>query len=493
VSRTTSRRLAGVLALLAVTNVSATGCVAGEAYVAPARAAEDPRPNVLMITVDDASPLNLEYMPNVRRLIADRGVTLTNAVAPTPICVPARASLLTGQYAHNHGTHTISGPHGGFGSFDDRETLPVWLSTAGYDTLFVGKYLNGYGESRPSRRYVPPGWSNWRATVGKTTYNYVAPTVNVNGRVRKVRKYSSDLFSRYTVDLLTQKRRRQSPWFMMVNYVAPHAGGPREADDPLVRYPGTRHRVTTPRVAARHRDAYADLGLPTTPDMFESDTRDKARASHTAKQWSLLGRRKMQEGHQQRVESLLAVDEAVAKAVRALRRTGQLANTVITFSSDNGYLVGQHNRQSKLIHYEESLKVPMLIAGPGIPRGKRVATQVTNADLPATIAALAGATPTRTVDGVDIRPLLRQPRRDRVVPIQAWQVQDGNRRVYRGVRTDRWTYVRFADGEEELFDHADDPYQLSNLAGRRALRGPLRRMRTLTSRYNSCAGPSCRG
>ena len=495
---TTPQSWAGAIALLAVTGLATTGC-AGVSAVEPrahesvARAAVGERPNVLMITVDDASPHNLRYMPNVQRLIARRGVTLTNGVAPTPICVPARASLLTGQYAHNHGTHTIAGPQGGFRSFDDQDTLPVWLSDAGYDTLFVGKYLNGYGEGDASQRYVPPGWSQWRATVGSSTYNYVWPKVNVNGRLQRVDTYNTDLFSRYTVDLLTERRRLRKPWFMMVNYVAPHAGGPREADDPLVTHPGTRPRVTTPYVADRHRDAFDDLELPTTPDMFEADPSDKARAARASRRWSSLGRSKLREAHQQRVESLLAVDEAVAKAVRALRRTGQLRSTVISFSSDNGYLVGQHNRKAKLIHYEESLKVPMLLAGPGIPRGRRVATQVTNADLPTTIAAIAGATPTRLQDGVDIRPLLRRARQDRVVPIHAWRVRDGSRSVYRGVRTDAWTYVRFANGEEELYDHAKDPFQLSNLAKRRKHRSTVREMRSLTSRYNSCAGPSCAG
>jgi hypothetical protein len=105
------------------------------------------RPNVLMITADDAAPGDLRYMPHTRELIAERGVTFGNGVAPTPICVPARASLLTGQYTHNHKAYTIEGKGGGYKSFNSRNTLPVWLRRAGYDTMFIGKYLNGYGDA----------------------------------------------------------------------------------------------------------------------------------------------------------------------------------------------------------------------------------------------------------------------------------------------------------------------------------------------------------
>ena len=111
---------------------------------------------MLLITADDAAPGDLKYMPHARDLIADRGVTFTNGVAPTPICVPARASLLTGQYTHNHKAYTIEGKGGGFKSFDSRNALPVWLKRAGYDTLFIGKYLNGYGDAGPA----PPAASS---------------------------------------------------------------------------------------------------------------------------------------------------------------------------------------------------------------------------------------------------------------------------------------------------------------------------------------------
>lgn len=481
------RRRANIAGALALSSAAVAACAA---LVPAAQGA--PRPNILMITVDDASPGNLKYMPNVRRLIGDEGVTLTNGVAPTPICVPARASWLTGQYVQNHGARTISGPHGGFESFQDTETLPVWLQRAGYDTVLIGKYINGYGHNtligpRSEPTYVPPGWTDWYATVGGSTTNYLRPVINHNGEVAPVNQYNSYLFTKYALAELSDKRRTQHPWFMMVNYVAPHAGSPRDPDDPQ----RSVWELGTPYVPPRYRDTYRTLDLPHTPDMFEADTSDKADASGTKVVIRPAKRRAARSDYQQRVESLRVVDDSVAQEVAALRRTGQLRNTVIVFASDNGYLMGQHNKFAKPRYFEEGQKVPMLLRGPGIPRDRTVATQVTNPDLATTIAAIAGAHPVLPQDGIDVRPLLRERTVDRVVPIQAWKANDGTAELYRGVRTLHWTYVELPDGEEELYNHQQDPYQLQNVAKDPSYRSTLIRMRALTLQYINCVGESC--
>ena len=238
---------------------------------APARRADHGgltrRPNVLMITADDAAPGDLKFMPHTRELIADRGVTFTNGVAPTPICVPARASLLTGQYTHNHKAYTIYGTGGGFDSFDSHNALPTWLHDAGYDTLFIGKYLNGYGDAGSgTARHIEPGWTQWRPTVGGSTYNFMHPTLNRNGRLVRYHQYNSNLFADQTVDLLENPRRKRTPWFMWVNYVAPHTGGPLDADDPRLRYPGNpRSWVKTTKPAPRTSTGSGTSDCPSTP------------------------------------------------------------------------------------------------------------------------------------------------------------------------------------------------------------------------------------
>ena len=494
--RRATRRLSAPLALstLALSTVAVSAAMLGQPPAAADRgdAGQLGRPNILMITADDATVSDLAYMPHVRDLVADRGVTFTGAVAPTPICVPARASLLTGQYAHNHGAHTISGPHGGFDSLPDASTLPVWLSRAGYDTLFVGKYLNGYGDQPADRRYVPPGWDQWRAGVGGSTYNYLHPTLNVNGRLVRNDRYSTTLFRDHVNTLLEKRRRTRKPWFLWVNYVAPHDGGPAESDDPQVTDPENPRAMKTAHPAARYRDTMSQVPLPDLPNMFSVNDGTQSRASTPELAgWDQASRGLMQEAYQQRLESLRSVDDAVASAVRRLKRTGQYRDTVILFTSDNGYLVGQHSRVGKLLPFRSSLSIPVLMAGPGIPRGVRERTVVTNPDLAVTIADLAGARPGRRVDGRSVLDFLRRRPVHRVIPIEAWKVHDGSRLKYTGVHTGRYTYAVYADDQvPELYDHRTDPYELHNLAagGHNRL---VARMESLRRRYIDCSGDGC--
>ncbi len=482
--------------LRAAPGVLPAGAPDSSLSVVPDRALRRPagrlprRPNVLMLTVDDASVGDLSVMPRVRRLLGERGTTLRQALAPTPICVPARASLLTGQYAHNHGARTISGEGGGFAAFaDDDETLPVWLQRAGYDTMFVGKYLNGYGESSPD--YVPPGWTDWQGTVDPSTYNFAAPEVNHNGQVSQVQEYSTDLFSDLTAQILSDPARERRPWYLWVNFVAPHHGGPADPDDPQVVFPDDPAPVKTTVPAPRHRDMFADAGFPDKPNMFEEDTSDKPRISPVHRVWQGDRKAELLEAYQQRLEALQAVDEAVGRTVRTLRHTGQLADTLVIFASDNGYAVGEHNLFGKLWHYRETNGIPMVMSGPGIPRGRVSDTPVTNPDVATTIAALARAHPTRPQDGVDVLPWLRGDADTRVVPLEAYPVRGGSTPLYVGVRVGSWTYIRWLNGAEEMYDRSADPYELENLARVRAHRSERRELRALTVRYVDCRGRSC--
>lgn len=441
------------------------------------------QPNLLMITVDDATVDDLADMPAVQSQLVDQGLNLTNGIAPTPICVPARASLLTGQYTHNHGALTINGDGGGVSSFDDAGTLPVWLRDAGYDTMFVGKYLNGYGQDVPVE-YVPPGWTDWQATIDPTTYNYLQPTFSDNGQRHEWAGYSTDVISQVSQNLLAAPERADQPWYLWVNYVAPHFGGPRESDDPGLK---------TPAVAEKYRDSFADRELPTTPDMFEQDVSDKVLTGATQRRWGPEGRASLRELNQQRLESLQSVDDAVAATLDTLRRTGQLDNTYVVFTSDNGYAVGQHNVNGKLWPYEEILTVPMVISGPGLPRGTSSSTPVTNADWAPTFAALAGAMPTRAVDGIDVWPWLTRSS-ERVIPIEGYPLKGGpnRKRRYLGVTVGEWLYVRNpGGGGEELYHHGEDPHELHNLAGDPRFTEMRDQLRELTAETADCAGATC--
>lgn len=483
-----TRRWGVSIALAAVTVSSAcstgtpTSPGSGETeYGSQAARSADERPNVLLLTADDATMDDLRFMPRTRALIADRGTTMTNMVAPTPICVPARASMLTGQYAHNHGARTASGPRGGYASFEDAETLPVWLQRAGYTTSFVGKYLNGY--ERAPGAPVPPGWDTWRGLSGGT-YDYAKHTVSFDGEPRTIRRYSTDLLSDLTVDLLEEQTSAADPWFTWVNYVAPHHGRPTAR---ALR----GSRVKAPAPAPRHRGTFAGRRPAATPDLFTTST---PRPWFAKPAWSRQDRRKARLGWQRRVESLQAVDEAVHRAVVALRRAGELRRTVVMFVSDNGFLTGRHNVYGKLRPHQDILRVPALVRGPGVPgRGRRNAAALALPDLAVTIAAMARATPGRVVDGLDFRRALRRPHRQRVIPIEGWLVRDGNRTFYHGVRVDDLTYVRDERDERDLlFDRARDPYELVDRSGRRAYSTVVSRVRRVAAEMRRCEGVQCR-
>src|SRR5688500_11432131 len=126
------------------------------------------RPDVVVVMTDDQTLRDMAAMPNTRRMIGGAGATFTNAFVSYPLCCPSRATFLTGQHSHNNGVRTNAPPNGGVEALRTSHTLPVWLKRAGYDTIHVGKYLNGYGLRR--RPTIPPGWSEWYSLVDKSTY-----------------------------------------------------------------------------------------------------------------------------------------------------------------------------------------------------------------------------------------------------------------------------------------------------------------------------------
>lgn len=474
----------------AMVTAQRAGILPATATPTPAWSGYASKPNILMITADDMAAGDLRYMPHVKKLLEQQGVTFSDAIAPTPICVPARASLLSGQYAHNDNDRTISGPHGGYTSFNERKTLPIALQRAGYDTLFTGKYINGYGLGG-SRHTVPPGWTDWRATVDPSTYNFMGPRVNHNGKLTKYHRYTTYVMSDQANQMLTKKRRQHHKWFMWINYVAPHFGGPTQKDDPARVFRGTSAaKIKTTVPAPQDRGKFKHLTLPNVPNMLKTPAHvpwDSPSRHH----WNATERKALRIEYRQRIQALQGVDRAVARSIATLRKTHQLKKTIVIFASDNGYAVGNHNLGGKLWHYNEIERIPVLMRGPQIPRGRTVATTVTNPDLATTIMAAAGAKPLRPQDGVNILPWLTAPKQERVVPIEGWPVHNGTRRLYVGVRVGPWTYIRYTKGGEELYDRATDPYEIDSLATTPKYHSQLVALRQLTARYADCKGSSC--
>ncbi len=481
----------------------------------------EPRPNLLVITADDMRVDDLRFMPRTRKLIADTGLTFENSFAPNPLCCPSRASFLTGRHSHNHRVLSHVDPYG-FGAFDDSTTLATELQEAGYRTALVGKYLNGYGR-QPTRAgassltYVPPGWTRWRGSPDGAwgtgewpghggTYQYFDTTLNVDGRLVPHRgTYTTDLTARATQDLVTSFGRRPDPWFVWWTPVAPHYGGPVEADDPgpVRGRDGITVTWPTPARPAWVHGKFDDVvargpGIPASGEP-EPDLSDKPRFMATSPSLNRAEQVALTTLTRQRAESLAVLDVRVAETLGVLRRTGQLDRTVVAFTSDNGFFLGEHRRrQGKTNLQEPSIRVPLIVAGPGIPHGRRF-DPVTVPDLAVTLAGLGGSSlPEADGRGVDLtdttdvgwhHPVVLESR----MSIPGYDVPGVDRRVFgglttAGLRLGRYKFIRYSTGETEVYDLLADPLELVSLHDDVALTTRLDR---LWRRYARCAGDAC--
>ncbi len=393
--------IAATLALVAGIAVGANDS-GGSAQAASAAQ----RPNVVVLETDDQTLAEMEVLPNVRRLIGDQGVTFENNFDSFSLCCPSRASFLTGQYSHNNGVRGNSPPDGGFEQLDSSNTLAVWLQRSGYYTIHLGKYLNGYGRGNPT--LIPAGWSEWHGAVDPTTYRYYDYTLNEGGSLHtfcatpQPSCYQTDVY-RDKANEIISRRAKQGPFFLWVAFLGDHSGGPREPDDPL--------GIGTPVPAPRHKDKLKGTPLPQPPSFNEADVSDKPQI---IKRRPLLNAGRIaaiQENWQQRRETLMSVDEAVASIVETLRQTGELDNTLILFTSDNGFFHGEHRVESgKVLWYEPSIHLPLLMRWTGnrsLPRGVHRSQLVLNVDDAETILDAANVTAGRIEDGTSLLPLWR--------------------------------------------------------------------------------------
>jgi N-acetylglucosamine-6-sulfatase len=451
--------------------------------LAPGAAAAE-RPNIVVVTSDDQRAADMRVMPKVRRLVGGAGTTFPNSYVNYPLCCPSRATFLTGQYSHNHGVTWNNFPYGGYYAFrNQRETLPVWLQQAGYHTALIGKYLNEYGERDP--REIPVGWDDWYGGVDPSTYHYFGFTLNENGRLRhygkRPRDYQTDVIARKAVRLIGERAPRRQPFFLWVTPTAPHT------------VTDTARAEGTPAVPApRHAKRFANARLPRPPSFDEADMSDKPQLLRYLPAFTPEQVDTLTEHYRGRLGSLLALDEAVADMVAALRRAGELDNTVFVYTSDNGWLLGEHRiRGQKYLGFEESIKVPLLVRGPGFPAGRRVLEQASNVDLAPTILKAAGARPGRTQDGVPLSRLVgrRPPKRDLLVESGT---NNPGLPTYSQLHTRRWVLEDVSTGEVELYDLDRDPFQLQNLAYDPAFAAIRAKLEARLEKLRDCAGRGCR-
>ncbi len=468
------------LALILLIGAPVAACSGGD----DPRSADEVKPNVVVLMTDDQTLESMRVMPGVRRALAAQGTTFTRSFTSFAVCCPSRATFLTGQYAHNHGVLSNRPPDGGYGRLDRDETLPVWLQRAGYRTMHVGKFLNRYGQHL-GPHHVPPGWDEWHASIDPSTYRYYGYTLNENGElVTYPRAYSTDLYGERAIELI-EDAAGDEPFFLNVGFLAPHAGAPRDADD--------LRGLATPSPAARHRDRFAGEPLPRAvrAAFDEADVSDKPAYLRARPRIGAL-RAVIGENYRQRLESLLAVDEAVVAIVDALREEGELDETLVVFTSDNGFFHGEHRMPSeKMLVYEPAVRVPLIMRGPGVPAGERRGQLVTNADLSPTILEVAGASPAKPQDGRSLLPLLADRGlewgRDLLI-----EGMDGYSVVgYEALRTYRYLYARYSTGERELYDLERDPHQLTSVHTDPAYASVRAQLARRLASLETCAGRTC--
>jgi N-acetylglucosamine-6-sulfatase len=267
--------LAGVLALVCL--AAAAQPLSGVVPPSPSTpAVAAPKPNFVMIFLDDMRADELVAMPYTSQMIGAQGATFDHAYAPYPLCCPARATILSGQYPHNNHVFGNLPPTGGVTAFDDRRTIGTWLKRhGGYRTAYVGKYLNRYGQDT-RRRHRPHGWTTWNALV-RHWYNYRGFAMNIDRYVvRYMDEYQSDVMGELSTDFITDE---SGPFLLVAGFLAPHSGGPPEPDDTRGALDGCFATDlcsnTTPAVADEYRNTEAGHRLPRSPAYDEADVSDK--------------------------------------------------------------------------------------------------------------------------------------------------------------------------------------------------------------------------
>ena len=490
----------------------------------PARKAAD-LPNVIFIYTDDQNLADFtpETMPRTYDLLADRGTTFRDYVVATPLCCPSRMSYLTGDYPHGTG---VFANLGGYRRFDDKfNALPVWLSNAGYSTAWVGKYLQGYDRYvEDPYETVPPGIDRWHGTFDARYYRYGIADGKGGRDFRgdRPRDYYTNVITDYATRTIRRemgargkKAKRQRPLYMTVNNLAPHTGGGQGGRCSGLVVPGPRDER-----------AFSDAQVPRTAAYNEADVSDKP---------SFVPDRPLRRDRAEKIDlaygcrlaSLRAVDRGVAEIYEAVKREGELNDTVFFFTSDNGLLQGQHRLGGKNRPYEEGIKMPLVVlAGKRALGGEQVreVSQLTaNIDLAPTILELARARPCarpgncRRMDGISLVPLLRNGEgaafgEDREILIEGGKSRSDC--LYAGIRTADLSYIEHAEAgasgcdraaQTELYDLSGeltgnaDPGQLDNLTSarvaaseeRRVVR-EARRLSRRTLELRRCDGRSCR-
>ena len=442
------------------------------------------RPNIVFILTDDMRKDDLRYMPKTRTLLEREGMSFENAFVSNPLCAPSRATIMRGQYSHRNGVWSNSSTYSPTTSIEgwqayrekgnEEDNVATRLRSAGYRTGLFGKYMNRYAGTT----YRPRGWDRWFAASTAGEPSYFRYDVNDDGVIRHYgtndNDYMTDVLSRKTNAFIENSAPRSQPFFAYVAPIAPHAPAtpaPRDAHD----YDG----VNGPRLSSFNEGVISDK-----PPWIQQLPR------LTAARVSDIDNR-----HERRVESLQAVDDRVQDVVLTLRDTGEMRQTYVFFTSDNGFHHGEHRiPEQKWRPYEEDVSVPLLVRGPDVAAGSTTYKMALNTDYLPTFTGLADAQTPAYVDGRSLEPVLRGT-------VTSWrsavllEAAANYSPPYRGLRTistggvPKRKYVEYRDGPSELYDLDPDPRELTNRysPSSSAAKALAARLQNLTG----CVGDTC--
>jgi N-acetylglucosamine-6-sulfatase len=439
----------------------------------PVRANAETRPNIIVLMTDDLDTHTADILPRLRSLLHDRGMEFTSMLAADPLCCPNRASFITGQYVHNHGVRTqLSYPEFGQRGGND-STIATWMQAAGYRTAAMGKYLNGYGEVFPTGG-KPPGW-DWSGIQMKPEEYFEFDVATGTGLMRvgpSEDVYSTDWMARQAEQQIARIPSDGKPLLMYIGLPATHG--------PLIP-------------AARHREAgVPELRVPRTPDFNEDDVSDKPSRFRGRPKLTDSDIEQVDEAHRNRQRMMYSVEDLIERLYAALDGIGQRDQTYIILTSDNGYHLGhRRDKQGKREPHETDIRLPLVVVGPDVHAGTKRSELVSMIDLAPTIADLAGADAADFVDGRSIAPLLRgdTPTWRRMLLVERL---GRGRETWRAIRTATHSYVNHPSGEEELYDLAADPRQVSNILRQGGPSDPGAPFRAALDRIKDCRAATCR-
>ncbi len=502
-----ARLIAGAVAVLAAVGAlvwDGPGVGAGPGQAAAATT----RPNIVFVLTDDLSWDLVKRMPNVEALRRD-GASFKNYFVTDSLCCPSRATIFTGEYPHNTSVRSNNPPLGGYETFtrrhDDRRTFSKSLQHAGYRTGLLGKYLNGYNVNEQPAPY----WNRWwvQGSLGYAEYSY---STNDNGtKVPRVgyepQDYLTTNMKKQATDYINRAR---SPFFLEVSTFAPHDAVRDEHTNPDVR---SGYAVPAPRDDRPFQCLRTPFKVPRGPSY---DVRTKhppewlntRRLTHHAK--AILDAR-----YCKRVQSVESVDRMVGALRRDIKRQGLAGNTYFIFNSDNGFHTGQHRLGAgKETAFEEDIRVPLFVAGPGIKPNSTINEMASNIDLAPTFDAIAGARIPPNVDGHSLYGLLRgragagRGWRQRIMVEHrhatrhqagpdAQSARSGNPPSYRAIRGHNYLYVQYErgprgeDNRSEYYRLKRNAYanEINNIYGKL----PRKRKRELKAQVRSLK--VCRG